>query len=142
MSPEMFEVFSKKLLDVYEFKKMKVTNYVKDGGIDGFGELKVGITHLNVAFQSKRWDNTPVPQKEIQSFRCSIQGKCEQGIYFTASTYTLGAKEVSLQKGAVPIVLIDSELIVDFMIEKEFGMDVSNLKLYLIDLDRIFSDEN
>lgn len=55
MPPQSFEEFSKKLLTAYGFKKMVVTNYVKDGGIDGHGQLKVGITHLNVAFQSKRW---------------------------------------------------------------------------------------
>lgn len=141
LTPTDFELFSKKLMEVYGFKDMKVTPPTKDGGIDGHGKLKVGIAFLNVAFQSKRWDNAPVPLKEIQSFRGSISGKCEQGIYFTTSTYTRGAKEASLQGGAVPIVLIDGELIVDFMIEKEFGVDIDNLKVYSIDLGRIFSDD-
>lgn len=140
LSPTDFELFSKKLLDVYGFKDMVVTPATKDGGIDGYGKLRVGIAYIEVAFQSKRWNNLPVPQKEIQSFRGSIQGKCEQGIYFTTSTYTRGAKEVSLQKGAVPIILIDGDLIVDLMFEKEFGIDVANLKVYSLDLDRIFSE--
>ncbi len=74
LPPEDFELFGKKLLEVYGFKDMKVTQFSKDGGIDGRGKLKVGITFLDVAFQSKRWNTTSVSQKEIQSFRGSIQG--------------------------------------------------------------------
>lgn len=142
LQPSDFELFSKKLLEVYGFKEMAVTRLTKDGGIDGTGKLKVGVAYLEVAFQSKRWYNLPVTQKEIQSFRGSIQGKCEQGIYFTTSTYTRGAKDVSLQKGAVPIILIDGELIVDMMIEKGFGVDIDTIKIYSIDLENIFADVN
>lgn len=137
LGPTDFEVFSKKLLEVYGFKDVVNTPPSKDGGIDGHGKLKVGIANLDVAFQSKRWNQAPVPRKEIQSFRGDIQGKAEQGIYFTTSTYTKGAKEVSLQKGAVPIILIDGELIVDIMIEKEMGLEVENLKVYTFDLGKI-----
>lgn len=42
--PQTFEVFAKRLLEVYGFIDMQVTAYVKDGGIDGHGKLKVGIT--------------------------------------------------------------------------------------------------
>jgi restriction system protein len=141
LSPTDFELFSKKLLEVYGFKDMVVTPPSKDGGIDGYGKLKVGIAYLEVAFQSKRWNNIPVSQKEIQSFRGCIQGKCEQGIYFTTSTYTRGAKDVSLQKGAVPIILIDGGLIVDIMIEKEFGVEIDSIKVYSIDLGKVFTDD-
>lgn len=142
LSPVDFEIFSKKLLEVYGFREMRVTPPSRDGGIDGYGKLKVGIAFLEVAFQSKRWNNVPVPQKEIQSFRGSIQGKCEQGIYFTTSTYTKGAKDVSLQKGAVPIILIDGDLIVDIMIEKGFGVEIDTLKVFSVNFEDIFSDED
>ena len=51
--PKIFETFAKRLLEVYGFQEMKVTNYNKDGGLDGYGKLKVGITYLNVSFQCK-----------------------------------------------------------------------------------------
>lgn len=140
-SPKAFEYFSRNLLEEYGFKDLHVTQYSKDGGIDGFGKLKVGITFLDVAFQSKRWKNTTVAQKEIQSFRGAIQGKYEQGIYFTTSTYSKAAKEISIQKGAVPIILIDGNMIVDIMIEKKFGIEIENLPLYLNALDRAFTEE-
>jgi restriction system protein len=132
LEPDTFEHFSKKLLEVYGFKDMKVTQKSRDGGIDGFGKLKIGITHLNVAFQSKRWKNNTVRKKEIQSFRGDIQGKFEQGIFFTTALYSRDAKEISIQSGAVPIILIDGPMIVDIMIEKKFGVVVmENLPVYI-----------
>lgn len=140
LNPESFELFSKKLLDVYGFKRMKVTNYVKDGGIDGYGELKVGITHLNVAFQSKRWRNNTVSRVEIDKFRGAIQGEFEQGIIFTTSKFTKEALGATRKPGAVPIILIDGETLVDIMIEKKFGIDSENIPVYINALDSILDD--
>ncbi|MBN9485524.1 MAG: hypothetical protein BGO70_14350 [Bacteroidetes bacterium 43-93] len=141
IDPQTFEAFSKKLLEVYGFKDMQVTQYSKDGGIDGYGKLKVGITHLNVAFQSKRWKQNTVSKKEIQSFRGDIQGKFEQGIYFTTSIFSKDAKTVSIQKGAVPIILIDGATIIDIMVDKKFGIEVENLPIYVNALDRALTEE-
>lgn len=44
IDPASFELFGKRLLEVYGFKKMVVTPYIKDGGLDGHGQLKVGTT--------------------------------------------------------------------------------------------------
>lgn len=74
IDPETFEVFCKKLLKVYGFKDLKVTKPKKDGGIDGYGKLKVGISYLNVAVQCKCWKNATVGRTEIDKFRGAIQG--------------------------------------------------------------------
>lgn len=140
LSPESFEIFSKKLLDVYGFKRTKVTNYVKDGGIDGYGELKVGITHLNVAFQSKRWKNNSVSRVEIDKFRGAIQGEFEQGIIFTTSKFTKEALGATRKPGAVPIILIDGESLIDIMIEKKFGIDTELVPIHINALDTILDD--
>lgn len=142
ITPNQFEVFSKRLLEVYGFKKMKVTNFVKDGGIDGFGELKVGITHLNVAFQSKRWKNHSVSRIEIDKFRGAIQGEYEQGIIFTTSKFTKEALKATRRPGAVPIILIDGESIVDIMIEKRFGIEFENIPLFINALDNILGEND
>lgn len=141
MPPEMFELFSKKLLDIYGFRKMKVTSYVKDGGIDGYGELKVGITHLNVAFQSKRWKNHSVSRVEIDKFRGAIQGEYEQGIIFTTSKFTKEALNATRRPGAVPIILIDGESIVDIMIEKRFGVEYENIPVFINTLDSVLGED-
>jgi hypothetical protein len=51
-----------------------------------------------------------------------------------------GAKGASLKKGAVPIILLDGESIVDLMIEKQFGVQRQPLELYLDEIDRLFAE--
>jgi len=120
-SSKQFEIFAKKLLIAYGFINVHVTNQTADGGIDGYGKLKVGLSSMNVAFQCKRWQGN-VGRPEIDKFRGSIQGEYEQGIFFTTSDFTKRATEVSFKKGTVPIVLMNGEAIVDLMIQKNFGV--------------------
>lgn len=141
LDPSTFEIFSKNLLEAYGFKEVNVTNTGPDGGIDGFGNLKVGLATIQVAFQCKRWKKK-VGRPDIDRFRGAIQGKCEQGMFFTTSAFTGLAEKASIQKGAVPIILIDGELILDLMIDKKFGIEVENLPIYKNALDLVVSDEN
>jgi len=140
IEPETFEHFCKKLLKVYGFKDIKVTRIQKDGGIDGNGKLKVGISYLNVAFQSKRWKKTTISRPEIDKFRGAIQGDYEQGIFFTTSSFSKDALQATTKKGAVPIILIDGSMIVDIMIEKKFGVQVEDLPIYINALDEILTE--
>ena len=134
-----FEKFCMNLLRVYGFNSVSVTQKSRDGGIDGFGKLKIGLAHMNVAFQCKRCDNTTISRKEIDAFRGAIQGKFEQGIFFTTSSFSKEAMRYSIKRGAVPIILIDGEMIVNFMIEKQFGIEHEDLPIYINAIDKIFS---
>jgi restriction system protein len=140
IDPKTFESFARKLLEVYGFKQMKVTTYSKDGGLDGYGQLKVGITHLNVAFQCKRWKTTSVSRIEIDKFRGAIQGDYEQGIIFTTSKFSKEALNATRKNGAVPIILIDGLALIGIMIEKQFGIDIEHMPVYVNALDRILSE--
>ncbi|XGV96544.1 MAG: restriction endonuclease [Leptolyngbya sp. BL-A-14] len=140
LSPRNFELFSMKLLQAYGFHDLTVTARGPDGGIDGDGKLKVGLADMGVAFQCKRWKNKSISEPEVQRFRGAIQGKFEQGIFFTTSTFTSKAQEVSFQRGAVPIILVDGTLIVNFMIEKKFGVDIEDLPVYSSALDLVISE--
>lgn len=142
LDPSTFEDFAKRLLEAYGFLDVKVTQYSKDGGIDGFGKLKVGLAHLNVAFQCKRYKGNSVGRPEIDKFRGAIQGQFEQGIFFTSSRFAQGAEAASFRPGAVPIILIDGRAIVDLMIEKQFGVQAEQLPIYSYALDLIFSEDN
>jgi restriction system protein len=141
LDPESFELFSKRLLEAYGFKNVNVTSQGRDGGIDGFGRLRVGLAHLNVAFQCKRWRQRNVPRPEIDKFRGAIQGNFEQGLFFTTASFTKEAQEYSFRPGAVPIVLIDGPSIVDIMIEKRMGIEIEFLPVYSNALDLILSDD-
>jgi restriction system protein len=84
---------------------------------------------MNVAFQCKKWQGN-VGRQEVDKFRGAIQGEFEQGIFFTTSDFTSEAKDASLKKGAVPIVLLNGESIVNLMIEKGFGVERVPLYAY------------
>lgn len=138
ITPKSFESFAKRLLEVYGFQDMRVTSYSKDGGIDGDGKLKVGITYLNVAFQCKRWKTTSVSRTEIDKFRGAIQGTYEQGIIFTTSNFSKDALNATRRNGAVPIVLIDGVTLVEIMIEKKFGVTTDFMPVYVNSLEDTF----
>lgn len=140
LNPFNFEIFCKKLLLVYGFKNLKVTAKTKDGGIDGHGDLKIGLGSMKVAFECKRWSKTSVGRPKIDQLRGSIQGKFQQGIFFTTSKFTTDAKNSSFQVGAVPIVLIDGQSIVDLMIDKGFGIEKEELPIYTSAIDLVFEE--
>lgn len=134
-----FEKFCMQLLKVYGFINVAVTQKSHDGGIDDHGKLKVGLAYMNVAFQCKRWDNNTISRKEIDAFRGAIQGEYEQGIFFTTSSFSKEAMKFSIKHGAVPVILIDGNMIVEFMIEKQFGIEHEDLPIYVNAIDKIFS---
>ena len=139
MNPYDFEKVCMKLLKVYGFSNVEVTQKSHDGGIDGYGKLKIGLAHMSVAFQCKRWNNATISRKEIDAFRGAIQGEYEQGIFFTTSSFTKEAMRFSIKQGAVPIILIDGNMVIDFMIEKQFGIEHEDLPIYVNAIDKIFT---
>lgn len=136
IDPTDFEIFCRELLTAYGFKNVKVTQTTRDGGIDGFGELKIGLATMPVAFECKRWNKT-VGRPKISQFRGDIQGKFQQGIFFTTSRFSKEAKDSSFQPGAVPIILIDGNGIIDLMIDKNFGVEKEELPIYTSAIDLI-----
>ena len=139
--PDAFELFTKRLLECYGFKEMNVTQISKDGGIDGYGKLKVGIADMNVAFQCKRWTSSNIGRPDIDKFRGAIQGEFEQGMFFTTASFTKSATNVSFKPGAVPIILIDGTSITNLMIDKKFGIEEEQVKLYSYNLDSILDPD-
>lgn len=128
LTPRQFELFARKLLQAYGFVDVKVTNVSSDGGVDGYGKLRLGLATMNVAFQCKRWQGN-VGRPEVDKFRGAIQGEFEQGVFFVTSDFTAQAREASLKKGAVPIILLNGKSIVDLTIQK--GIGVERIPLYM-----------
>ena len=129
LNPRQFELFSRKLLQVYGFVDVRVTNVSSDGGVDGYGKLRLGLATMNVAFQCKRWQGN-VGRPEVDKFRGAIQGEFEQGVFFVTSDFTSQARDASLKKGAVPVILLNGESIVDLMIQKGIGVERVPLYMY------------
>ncbi len=141
LDPASFEVFCKNLLVAYGFRSVEVTQLSKDGGIDGYGQLKVGFTYLNVAFQSKKYTKKTIGRPEIDRFRGAIQGQFELGIFFTTTDFTPEAEKTSFRSGAVPIILINGQTIIDIMIENEFGIEIEALPTFTFALDNALSND-
>ena len=139
LTPKQFENFAERLLTAYGFIKVTVTNISSDGGIDGNGKLKLGLASMSVAFQCKKWEGN-IGRPEVDKFRGAVQGEYEQGIFFTTSDFTTGATGASLKKGAVPIILLNGQVIVDLMIQKGLGVERKPIYLYEID-EKIFFEE-
>jgi len=132
LHPQQFEEFAGKLLESVGFTNVEVTKYVGDGGIDGYGNLEMGVVKVKAAFQVKRWRNN-VPPAEINQFRGAIQGEFDQGIFITTSDFSDEAKKVSSKRGAAPIVLINGDRIVNIMLEKGLGVRQEPLTVSRID---------
>ncbi len=137
--PAQFERFAGELLRAYGFFEVKVTGRAGDGGIDGHGGLKVGLTKMNVAFQCKKWQGQ-VPKPEIDKFRGAIQGEFEHGIFFTTSDFSSPARDASTKKGAVPIVLVNGDAIVQLMIDKQFGVKRRPVEIYEDQIEAVFEE--
>jgi len=129
LSPREFEYFARRLLVAYGFVDVRVTQVGRDGGIDGNGRLRLGLATMNVAFQCKKWQGN-VGRPEVDKFRGAIQGAFEQGVFFTTSDFTPDARDASLRRGAVPVILLNGESIVNLMIEKGLGVERQPLYAY------------
>jgi restriction system protein len=116
-------------MEAYGFVDVEITDVGPDGGIDGFGKIRLGLATINAAFQCKRWKGN-VGRTEVDKFRGAIQGEYEQGVFFTTSEFTNQAKEASIRKGAVPVILLNGSSMVDIMIEKELGVRAQPIQLY------------
>jgi restriction system protein len=140
--PSEFEAFASKLLAAYGFQRMKVTNVhtAPDGGIDGNGELKVGLATMRAAFQCKKWRGS-VGRPEIDKFRGAIQGQFEHGYFFTTSTFSSEARQASIRGGAVPIFLFDGHEIVQIMIKEGLGIGHRPIEIYEDRIDSLFEKE-
>ena len=141
LSPFDFERFAQGLLKAYGFLKVEVTARGKDGGIDGVGKLQAGLGVLSAAFQCKRWVKNAVGRREIDRFRGAISGLYDQGIFFTTATFTKEALGASSRVGAVPIILIDGDSLVEIMLDREVGVDIKNLPKYIVALDEMLSED-
>ncbi|MCE2594915.1 restriction endonuclease [Motilimonas cestriensis] len=136
LEPEEFEFFCLRFLERYGFEDMQITQRGRDGGIDVYGTLEVGISPLHVAAQCKRYKKgNKVSRPEIDQFRGAIQGDYQQGIFITTSTFTQDAQDVAFKRGCVPIVLIDGETLAEIMIDRGIGVTTSHIPIYDFEID-------
>ncbi len=140
IDPYQFEDVSAMLLRAMGFREVEVTSKSNDGGIDGHGQLKIGIVNVSAAFQCKRWTKT-VSRPEIDAVRGATQGKFDQAIFLTTSSFTDGARKESIRSGCIPVVMIDGDAIVKLMIEHEIGVTKQPISISKID-ENFFAEDS
>ncbi|MGY6130042.1 restriction endonuclease (plasmid) [Paraburkholderia strydomiana] len=129
------------LRNSYGFQDVRVTARSRDGGIDGYGELKMGPGTFTVAFQCKRYGRAKVQRPAIDAFRGEgPTGACNTG-HFTTISFTTGALLDSRRSGAIPVVLIDGKEIVNLMINNQFGVQVETPAVPVNPIDLVLLDE-
>lgn len=124
LPPAGFEKICQRLLRESGFKKVTVTGKSGDGGIDGEGILEINsLITFKVLFQCKRYrDNNSVGASTVRDFRGAMQGRADEGIILTTSTFTKDAKKEAIRDGAPPIELVDADGIIDLFESKELGL--------------------
>lgn len=133
IDPFAFERLAKRLLRECGFESVEVTKKSGDGGIDGYGKLKVnGIFCFNVAFQCKRYSGS-VPASDIRDFRGSLSRAMEKGIFITTGTFSPAAIKEASDSGKQQIDLIDGEELLTKM--RDLGLGLKEVKDYAIDRD-------
>ena len=131
MDPYAFERLTQRLLRESGFTDVEVTKRSGDGGIDGYGKLKInGIIGFNIAFQCKRYQGT-VGAPEIRDFRGSLTRNIEKGLFVTTGTFSSAAKEEAANIGKQQIDLIDGEALLDMLAEYSIGL--KEVKDYEVD---------
>lgn len=131
MDPYAYERLTQRVLRECGFTDVIVTKSSGDGGIDGYGKLKInGVISFNIAFQCKRYQGS-VGSPEIRDFRGSLTKNIEKGIFITTGSFSKAAREEAENLGKQQIDLIDGEDFIDMLAEYSIGL--KEIKDYEID---------
>ena len=122
MDPIAFERLCQRILRESGFVEVEVTKRSGDGGIDGFGTLRIGgLISFNVLFQSKRYKGN-IGSDVVRDFRGAMVGRADKGMIISTGGFTLDARREATRDGAPPIDLIDGPLLADKLKELKLGV--------------------
>ena len=89
MDPTAFERLCQRLLRESGFIEVEVTKRSGDGGIDGYGTIRIGgLISFNVLFQSKRYRGN-IGADVVRDFRGAMVGRADKGLIITTGGFTM-----------------------------------------------------
>ena len=133
MPPASFERLCMRVLRESGFIQVEVTGRSGDGGIDGYGVVRlVGMLSFRVSFQCKRYRDN-VSASVVRDFRGAMMGRAEKGLIITTGGFTRDARQEATRDGATAIDLIDGELLADKL--KELGLGVRTKMVEAVEID-------
>ena len=122
IDPTAFERLCQRILRESGFIEVEVTKRSGDGGIDGYGTIRLGgLISFNVLFQSKRYKGNIGPDI-VRDFRGAMVGRADKGLIISTGSFTLEARREATRDGAPPMDLIDGRLLAEKL--KELGLGV------------------
>ena len=122
MDPVAFERLCQRILRESGFIEVEVTKRGGDGGIDGFGTIRIaGLISFNVLFQSKRYKGNIGPEV-VRDFRGAMVGRADKGMILSTGGFTSEARREATRDGAPPIDLIDGRLLAAKLKELKLGV--------------------
>ena len=122
LAPDAFERLCQRLLRELGFAEVKVTGKAGDGGIYGFGMVRIaGIISLPVVFQCKRYRSAVGPGI-VRDFRGAMGGRADRGVILTTSVFTREAEREATRDGVAHIDLIDGESLIEKLRETGLGV--------------------
>lgn len=137
LPPYGFELICGRLLREHGFEEVEVTQRSRDGGIDGYGLLRLSaFVSLRVAFQAKRYKDV-VSRSAVGEFRNALLGRAEKGVFITTGRFTPDAETEATRDGVVPIELIDGVQLVELFHDKLIGVKPKTV----YEIDHAFFDE-
>jgi restriction system protein len=134
VSPRGFEKVCRELLRESDFENVEVTGGSADGGIDGYGTLKINpFVSFRVLFQCKCYaKGNLVSRAQVGDFRNTMIGRAEKGIIIATSSFSNAAIQEVSREGAPQVELVDSDKLVDMFQRVELG--VTKRTVYDVDL--------
>ncbi|HEY8011729.1 MAG TPA: restriction endonuclease, partial [Rudaea sp.] len=137
LSPYGFELICERLLREHGFEDVEVTQKSRDGGIDGYGVLRLSpFVSVKVAFQAKRYKDV-VSRAAVGEFRNALLGRAEKGVFITTGRFSGDAEAEAARDGVIPIELIDGERLVVLFEEAKLGVKPKQI----FDIDYAFFDQ-
>lgn len=122
MEPIAFERLCQRILRESGFIEVEVTKRSGDGGIDGYGTIRLGgLISFNVLFQSKRYKGNIGPET-VRDFRGAMVGRADKGLIISTGGFTLEARREATRDGAPPLDLIDGRLLAEKLTELKLGV--------------------
>lgn len=128
MDPIAFERLCQRVLRESGFIEVEVTKRSGDGGIDGYGTIRLGgLISFNVLFQSKRYKGNIGPDT-VRDFRGAMVGRADKGLIISTGGFTLEARREATRDGAPPLDLIDGRLLAEKLKELKLGVRTTTIE--------------
>lgn len=135
-----FERLCKAILIKSGFEKVLVTQASNDKGIDGKGILRLNLISFRVLFQCKRYKDS-VQGPEIRNFQAAMSGRADKGLFITTGRFSKGAEAEAGRDGAMPVELINGEMLCDILKKLEIGVETKLVQVESVTIDKSFFDK-